>query len=65
MTERPTGVTVLAVLCVIGGLLASTFFTLWVVPLAYTVLDDLGTAVRAAVARGLRRPGAGVGTERA
>ena len=25
----------------IGGLLASTFFTLWVVPLAYTLLDDL------------------------
>lgn len=25
---------------VAGGLVASTFFTLWVVPLAYTVLDD-------------------------
>ena len=50
---------------VIGGLLASTFFTLWVVPLAYTVLDDLGTAVRGAVSRGLRRPGAAVEAERA
>ena len=28
---------------VAGGLITSTFFTLWVVPLAYTVLDDLGT----------------------
>ena len=26
---------------VAGGLVASTFFTLWVVPLAYTILDDL------------------------
>ena len=26
---------------VAGGLIASTFFTLWVVPLAYTVFDDL------------------------
>jgi len=26
---------------VAGGLLVSTFFTLWVVPLAYTLLDDL------------------------
>ena len=42
--------------CVGGGLAISTFFTLWVVPLAYTVLDDLGKAVRAAVARGLRPP---------
>lgn len=31
---------------VIGGLFASTFFTLWVVPLAYTLLDDLSLAVR-------------------
>ncbi len=28
---------------VAGGLAASTFFTLWVVPLAYTLLDDLRT----------------------
>jgi multidrug efflux pump subunit AcrB len=27
--------------CVAGGLAISTFFTLWVVPVAYTVLDDL------------------------
>lgn len=32
---------------VIGGLLASTFFTLWVVPLAYTLLDDLAKATQA------------------
>lgn len=30
--------------CVAGGLTASTFFTLWVVPLAYTVIDDLSRA---------------------
>jgi len=28
--------------CVAGGLAISTFFTLWVVPLAYTLMDDLG-----------------------
>ena len=33
---------------VIGGLLASTFFTLWVVPLAYTLLDDLAINFRGA-----------------
>lgn len=38
---------------VIGGLLAATFFTLWVVPLAYTLLDDLSEAVRSAVRWGL------------
>lgn len=32
--------------CVAGGLAASTFFTLWVVPLAYTVIDDFGAAIR-------------------
>lgn len=32
--------------CVAGGLFVSTFFTLWVVPLAYTALDDLGAAAR-------------------
>ena len=32
--------------CVAGGLAVSTFFTLWVVPLAYTAIDDLGVAVR-------------------
>jgi len=35
---------------VIGGLLASTFFTLWVVPLAYTLLDDLANATKARLA---------------
>ena len=30
---------------VAGGLVASTFFTLWVVPLAYTLLDDLARVV--------------------
>jgi hydrophobic/amphiphilic exporter-1 (mainly G- bacteria), HAE1 family len=29
---------------VAGGLVASTFFTLWVVPLAYTLIDDLSQA---------------------
>jgi HAE1 family hydrophobic/amphiphilic exporter-1 len=31
--------------CVAGGLAISTFFTLWVVPLAYTVFDDLANAI--------------------
>lgn len=31
--------------CVAGGLAVSTFFTLWVVPLAYTAIDDLGGAL--------------------
>lgn len=31
--------------CVAGGLTVSTFFTVWVVPLAYTVIDDLARAV--------------------
>ncbi|MBI5365153.1 MAG: efflux RND transporter permease subunit [Planctomycetes bacterium] len=31
--------------CVGGGLAISTIFTLWVVPLAYTVLDDLAHAL--------------------
>ncbi|MEZ6016837.1 MAG: efflux RND transporter permease subunit [Planctomycetota bacterium] len=41
--------------CVAGGLAVCTFFTLWVVPLAYTVIDDatrdLMRAVRAAFGR--------------
>jgi len=41
---------------VAGGLIASTFFTLWVVPLAYTVVDDLSAAVSRAVKRGLKQP---------
>jgi len=32
--------------CVAGGLAVSTFFTLWIVPLAYTVFDDLGRGLR-------------------
>jgi len=32
-------------ICVAGGLAISTFFTLWVVPLAYTVFDDFGHAL--------------------
>ncbi len=42
--------------CVCGGLATSTFFTLWLVPLFYTMFDDLsmqlGRTVRAAVAFG-------------
>ena len=40
--------------CVAGGLAVCTFFTLWVVPLSYTLIDDLshriGWVVRRAVA---------------
>lgn len=42
--------------CVAGGLATSTFFTLWVVPLAYTVLDDLGSASRRLVADTFSQP---------
>jgi len=35
--------------CVAGGLAVCTFFTLWVVPLAYTVIDDLTQDVTRAV----------------
>lgn len=31
--------------CVGGGLLVSTIFTLWVVPLAYTMIDDAAAAI--------------------
>ena len=41
---------------VAGGLGASTFFTLWVVPLAYTLIDDAATALGRAVGFGLARP---------
>jgi HAE1 family hydrophobic/amphiphilic exporter-1 len=44
---------------VAGGLVCSTFFTLWVVPLAYTVFDDLGRVVSARVRWWLRRAGPG------
>lgn len=53
--------------CVAGGLAASTFFTLWVVPLAYTVIDDVSVAVRTQMAWALRRgrPGAAAEAPRA
>ena len=35
---------------VAGGLITSTFFTLWVVPLAYTVFDDLASNLGKAIA---------------
>jgi HAE1 family hydrophobic/amphiphilic exporter-1 len=41
---------------VAGGLACSTFFTLWVIPLAYTVLDDLGGLLSARLRWWLRRP---------
>ncbi|QDU85974.1 Toluene efflux pump membrane transporter TtgE [Planctomycetes bacterium Pla163] len=41
---------------VAGGLIASTFFTLWVVPLAYTLVDDLAAATSRALTRGIREP---------
>lgn len=40
--------------CVAGGLATSTFFTLWVVPLAYTVIDDLSNAARVQMAWAVR-----------
>jgi HAE1 family hydrophobic/amphiphilic exporter-1 len=43
--------------CVAGGLTVSTLFTLWVVPLAYTVLDDLAHALELHSRWALRRPG--------
>jgi HAE1 family hydrophobic/amphiphilic exporter-1 len=43
---------------VAGGLGASTVFTLWVVPLAYTVIDDFSTVMRARFLWWFRRPGA-------
>jgi hypothetical protein len=42
--------------CVAGGLALSTFFTLWVVPLAYTLLDDLAAAVVGHGRWAFRRP---------
>jgi hypothetical protein len=40
--------------CVAGGLAISTFFTLWVVPVAYTLLDDLAHALTARLSWTLR-----------
>ncbi len=42
---------------VAGGLTASTFFTLWVVPLAYTLIDDLSSLLRARISWWWRGPG--------
>ncbi len=41
---------------VAGGLFVATFFTLWVVPLAYTLIDDLSGALGRAAAHALVRP---------
>jgi HAE1 family hydrophobic/amphiphilic exporter-1 len=43
--------------CVAGGLTFSTFFTLWVVPLAYTLFDDLARVLLARVRWALRQFG--------
>jgi len=48
---------------VAGGLLTSTFFTLWVVPLAYTVLDDLSKLISTRMGWWLRRPRRATPTE--
>ncbi|QDU69038.1 efflux RND transporter permease subunit [Engelhardtia mirabilis] len=40
---------------VAGGLAASTFFTLWVVPLAYSLIDDVEVATRRGVSWALTR----------
>jgi multidrug efflux pump subunit AcrB len=64
VSEPPSGTVVdyraLATI-VAGGLIASTFFTLWIVPLAYTVLDDLGKIMGDRVRWWLRKPGGGKG----
>ncbi|HRV81371.1 MAG TPA: efflux RND transporter permease subunit, partial [Planctomycetota bacterium] len=41
--------------CVAGGLAISTFFTLWVVPLAYSLMDDLSKACRRTFAQAMGR----------
>ncbi|MSR61123.1 MAG: efflux RND transporter permease subunit [Planctomycetes bacterium] len=41
---------------VAGGLTSATFFTLWVVPLAYTLLDDLWACLMTRLGWWLRRP---------
>jgi HAE1 family hydrophobic/amphiphilic exporter-1 len=56
---------------VAGGLIASTFFTLWVVPLAYTLIDDFTTTMSArfrwwlSAPSGRRREEAALGGARA
>ncbi|MCE9595173.1 MAG: efflux RND transporter permease subunit [Planctomycetes bacterium] len=42
--------------CVAGGLTISTFFTLWVVPLAYTLIDDLSVHLRQRASWAFRMP---------
>ncbi len=45
--------------CVAGGLVISTFFTLWIVPLAYTVMDDVANTIGRSIRHSLgskRRP---------
>jgi multidrug efflux pump subunit AcrB len=44
--------------CIAGGLTVSAVLTLWVVPLAYTLLDDFSTALRAQLGWSLRRKSA-------
>jgi hypothetical protein len=41
-------------ICVAGGISMSTIFTLWVVPLVYTVLDDLSNAAAKEMRHALR-----------
>jgi HAE1 family hydrophobic/amphiphilic exporter-1 len=49
---------------VAGGLGASTFFTLWVVPLAYSLIDDLAASVARAVGFALGGKGSAPGAAR-
>ncbi len=42
--------------CVVGGVTVNTFFSLWVIPLAYTLLDDLAAALMARTRWAMRRP---------
>ncbi len=52
-------------LTLIGGLTTATFLTLLVVPVFYSLFDDLGTAVTTTIRRAGRRRGAGAVTESA
>ena len=49
--------------CVAGGLAICTFFTLWVVPLAYTVIDDLALILSWLGRRSFARKAARTGGE--
>lgn len=42
--------------CVAGGLSVSTVFTLWVVPLAYTLIEDTSRALSGRIAASVRPP---------